>query len=61
MTFNVSEAEARAAAHALIQNHIGPDHKVLSMSEFFLALVQALKAARDQGQADSLRAYLCRG
>jgi len=30
----------------------GPDHKVIAMSDFCSALVQALKAAREQKQAD---------
>ncbi|MEZ5827675.1 MAG: hypothetical protein R3D30_10850 [Hyphomicrobiales bacterium] len=43
------DARARATAHALIQGYLGPDHKVISMSDFFSALVQALKdAARDR-------------
>jgi len=43
------DAKARATAHALIQGYLGPDHKVISMSDFFSALVQALKdAARDR-------------
>jgi hypothetical protein len=45
--------EARATAHALIQGYCGPDHKVISMADFFSALVQALKAARLQGRQDS--------
>lgn len=46
------DAEARATAHALIQGYLGPDHKVTSMSDFYSALVQALKAAREQGRND---------
>jgi len=46
------DAEARTTAHALIQGYIGPDHRVMSMSDFYSALVQALKAAREQGPAD---------
>jgi hypothetical protein len=49
------DAEARATAHALIQGYLGPDHKVTNMQSFYSALVQALKEAREQGQAD------CRG
>ncbi len=44
--------EARATAHALIQSYLGPDHKVMDMQSFYSSLVQALKAAREQGQAD---------
>lgn len=47
------DAEARETAHALIQGYLGPDHKVIAMSDFYSALVQALKAAREQGQIDS--------
>ena len=46
------DAEARATAHALIQGYLGPDHKIMSMSNFYSALVQALKEARVKGQAD---------
>jgi len=46
------EAEARQVARGLIQGHIGPNHKVLNMQSFYRALVQALEAAREQGQAD---------
>jgi hypothetical protein len=46
------EVEARGTAHGLIQGYIGPDHKVLDMKSFYSALVQALKAARETGQAD---------
>jgi hypothetical protein len=46
------DAEARATAHGLIQGYLGPDHKVISMGDFYSALVQALKQAREQGQAD---------
>lgn len=46
------DTEARATAHALIQGYLGPDHKVLKMTDFYSALVQALKTAREQGQVD---------
>lgn len=46
------DAEARATAHALIQGYLGPDHKVTFMGDFYSALVQALKAAREQGRAE---------
>jgi hypothetical protein len=46
-------AEAAAKAHGLIQDYLGPDHKVIDMQRFYLALVSALKAAREQGQADA--------
>jgi hypothetical protein len=46
------EAEARETARNLIQRYLGPDHKVTNMESLFAALVQALKAAREQGQVD---------
>jgi hypothetical protein len=46
------EAEARETARNLIQRYLRPDHKVTNMESFFAALVQALKAAREQGQVD---------
>jgi pyridoxal/pyridoxine/pyridoxamine kinase len=45
--------EARMDADALIQGYLGPDHKVLNMADFYSALVQALKTAREQGHADN--------
>jgi hypothetical protein len=47
------QAEARATAHGLIQGYLGPDHKVMHMPGFYGALVQALIAAREQGQVDA--------
>lgn len=48
------DADARATAHALIQGHLDPAHKIRSMSDFFFALVEALTAARkSQGSATS--------
>ena len=47
------EAEAREIALGLIQGYLGPDDKVLDMPTFYSALVQAIKAAREQGQVDS--------
>ena len=46
------EAEARETARNMIQHYLGPDHKVTNIESFFAALVQALKAAREQGQVD---------
>jgi len=40
-------------AHGLIQDYLGPDHKVIDMQRFYPALVSALKSAREQGQADA--------
>ena len=50
--FDGMEAEARETACNLIQRYLRPDHKVTNMESFFAALVQALKAAREQGQVD---------
>lgn len=47
------EAEAKATAHGLIQGYLGPDHKVTNMQGFYGALIQALIAAREQGQVDA--------
>jgi hypothetical protein len=46
------DAEARRIALGLIQDYISPDYKVTDMQSFHSALVQALKAARIQGQDD---------
>lgn len=46
------EAEARETARNLIQRYLSPDQKVTNMESLFAALVQALKAAREQGQVD---------
>ena len=46
------EAEASATAHALIQDHLGPDHKVLNMTRFKASLAASLKEAREQGHRD---------
>jgi len=46
------DAEARATARALIPGYFGPDHKVIALSDFYSALVQALKAAREKGRMD---------
>jgi hypothetical protein len=47
------EAEAWQIAHGLVQSYLGPDRRILNLRGFHLALVQALKAARMQGQDDS--------
>lgn len=41
-----TEADAHAAAHALIEAHLDLDQKIRSISDFSLALVEALKVAR---------------
>ena len=46
------EAEARAIAHGLIQNHIGHSRRVIDIQKLYAALVQALMAARARAQAD---------
>ena len=38
----------RETANGLIQGYIGPDHKVINMTAFFRALVQALRDAKRQ-------------
>ena len=40
--------KAREIAKGLIQGYIGPDHKVINMTAFFRALVQALRDAKRQ-------------
>ena len=37
----------------IFQSYLGPDHKVTNMQNFYSGLVQALKAARERGQADA--------
>jgi hypothetical protein len=49
------EAEARATARNLIELHVGPDDKIANVSRFYSALVQAIAAARWQGEADRSR------
>jgi len=44
--------EAEQIARGLIQGYIGPDHRVLDIPKFYLALVQALQSARQQGWND---------
>jgi hypothetical protein len=39
-------------AHALIQDHLGPDHKVTDRERFFTALMQALHDAYGLGWND---------
>lgn len=46
------EAEARAIARNLIQLHVGPDDKVVNVMNFYLDLVQAIRAARWQGETE---------
>ena len=46
------DAEARAGALRLIQRYLGSDQKVINVSDFFSALVESLRAAREQGQVD---------
>jgi hypothetical protein len=49
------EAEARATAHDLIQLHVGPDDRIADVETFYSALVQAIRAARWQGETDRSR------
>ena len=46
------EAEARQVAKRLIQSHVDSDRRVINLQDFSLALVQALRAARTQGEDD---------
>lgn len=46
--------DARATANTLLQEHVGPDHKVLSMSDFRSALVQALLQALAKGREEAI-------
>ena len=39
-------------AHALVQDYLGPDHKVIDMERFFTALMQALHDAYALGWKD---------
>ena len=45
MTDHDKESET---AKGLIQGYIGPDHKVINMTAFFRALLQALREAKRQ-------------
>ena len=49
------EAEARAAAHDLIKTHVGAGDRIADMAKFYSALVQAMRAARWQGETDRSR------
>jgi hypothetical protein len=49
------EAEARATVRNLIQLHVGPDDKIANLSNFYSDLVQAIRAARWQGETDRSR------
>ena len=47
------DANARTVAHDLNQDHLGPDGKITDMVAFMFAIVNAIKAAREQGQIDA--------
>ena len=47
------EAEARQVAKSLIQDHIGPDQRIIDLQGFSSALVKALSAARMRGEDDA--------
>jgi hypothetical protein len=49
---NRREAELRAIAHGLIQNHIGRNRRITHIQIFYTALVQALIGARAQAKMD---------
>jgi len=44
--------EVEQVAHGLIQGYVGPDHRVTNIGSFYRALVEALKAAQQQGWND---------
>jgi hypothetical protein len=44
------KTKSEQIAHGLIQDYIGPDHRVLDMRSFFGALVAALRDAHALGQ-----------
>ena len=46
-------AEARQVARRLIQEHVGPDQRIVNLQSFSSALVQALRAARMRGEDDA--------
>jgi hypothetical protein len=48
------EVDARGG---VIQDYIGPDHKVLDMQRFHSSLTNAIRRAREQGQTDRAGAF----
>jgi hypothetical protein len=44
------KTKSEQIAHGLIQDYIGPDHRVIDMRSFFGALVAALRDAHALGQ-----------
>ena len=48
----MTDKEAGQIAHGLIQDYVGPDHKVIDMRTFYSAMVQALQAAHEKGWQD---------
>jgi hypothetical protein len=47
------QAEARQVASSLIQEHVGPDQRVIDLQGFSSALARALNAARMRGEDDA--------
>ena len=47
------EAEAKQLASVLIQEHVGPDQRVIDLQGFSTALARALSAARMRGEDDA--------
>jgi hypothetical protein len=47
--------DAKKIAQGLVHAYIGPDHRVMDMPSFYGALVQALRAAHQQGWKDRAR------
>ena len=44
------KTRAEQIAHGIIQSYIGPDHKVIDMQSFYVALVAALRMAHEEGK-----------
>jgi len=40
--------KARETAHGLIQDYLGPDHKVIDMKAFYSALMQLLRETQEK-------------
>ena len=52
------EVDASSVARGgVIQDYIGPDHKVLDMQRFHSSLTNAIRRAREQGQTDRAGAF----
>ena len=47
------EAEAQRVASSLIEEHVGPDQRVIDLQGFSAALARALSAAQMRGEDDA--------